>query len=115
MVRKKVEETKKAAVKKMPEKKKMVQKPRRAVSRSSIRIKCNVGYGNNLFIRGQGPGLSWMQGVPLTNIAADEWVWETGEPFDACEFKVLVNDTKYESGENHRLPPGATVQYTPDF
>jgi hypothetical protein len=106
---------KKAISKKLAPKKAVQKKPRKAASRSAIRIKYNVGYGNNLFIRGQGPGLSWMQGVPLTNIAVDEWIWETAEPFDSCEFKILMNDTNYEAGENHRLPPGATVQYTPNF
>lgn len=107
--------SKKVSAKKNGVQKAMGQKVTRPRGRSAIRIKCNVGYGNNLFIRGQGPGLSWMQGVLLTNVAPDEWIWETSEPFDQCEFKVLVNDKDYEAGDNHRLPPGAIVQYTPCF
>ena len=104
-----------ATVKKKGVKKKTTQQSFRKQEKSAIRIKCNVGYGNNLFIRGEGPGLSWMQGVLLTNIAPDEWIWETSEPFDSCEFKVLVNDKDFEAGDNHKLPLGAIVQYTPCF
>jgi hypothetical protein len=83
--------------------------------RSAIRIKYDVGFNNNLYIRGEGAGLDWGKGSPLTNVARDEWIWETTEPFETCQFKVLINDKEYELGENHRLPPGATVQYTPQF
>lgn len=114
MMRKKVAKKKEASSKKAPIKKRAVKRSVKA-KRSAIRIKCNIGYGNNLFIRGQGPGLSWMQGVLLTNVGPDEWIWETSEPFEQCEFKVLVNDRDYEAGENHRLPPGAVVQYSPYF
>ena len=59
-----------------------------------------------LAIRGQGAGLSWDKGVALKNLSADEWVWETDASFKDCEFKVLLNDQRYEEGENHRLKKG---------
>src|SRR4030095_613806 len=31
-----------------------------------LEAKIDVGYGNTLFIRGEGPGLSWAQGTPMT-------------------------------------------------
>ena len=83
--------------------------------KSVIRVRFDVGFSNSLYIRGEGPGLSWMQGVILKNVGPDEWVWETSEPFSSCEFKILINDKQYETGENHFLPLGATVQYTPRF
>jgi len=78
-------------------------------------IKYDVGFNNILFIRGRGAGLSWDKGIPLKNIGADEWVWEPSQTFNECEFKVLVNDQSYESGENHHLTCGAAIQYTPSF
>ncbi len=90
-------------------------KEKKEAVKSAIRVKYDVGFSNNLYIRGQGPGLSWVEGVPLKNVAADEWIWETCESFNSCEFKVLINDKQYENGENHFLPPGATVQYIPRF
>src|SRR5579872_5239985 len=32
----------------------------------TIEAKIDVGFGNTLYLRGEGPGLSWTQGVPLT-------------------------------------------------
>ena len=33
----------------------------------------DIGFGNALHLRGDGPGLSWHQGVPLECVADDEW------------------------------------------
>ncbi len=78
-------------------------------------IKYDVGFTNFLSIRGQGAGLSWNKGVPLCNIGPDEWVWESAQLSEECEFKVLINDVVYEVGENHRIYRGGIVQYTPQF
>lgn len=84
-------------------------------SLSKITIKCNCGYGNNIFLRGEGGGLSWEKGVLLKNIDADTWVWETDRPFNHCQFKISLNDTQYEKGENHQLKHGSHVSITPNF
>jgi hypothetical protein len=83
--------------------------------KSQIRINYDVGYANILYLRGQGAGLSWNKGLKLTNVKADEWIWESSEPFTSCEFKVLINDKEYEQGDNHTLTCGASMQYTPHF
>ncbi len=93
-----------------PEKRKASKRP---VSRVTVRF--DVGFSNNLFIRGEGAGLSWERGVLLKNVGPDEWVWEPEFGGNACEFKVLINDQIYEAGENHRLKEGAQIQYTPKF
>jgi len=83
--------------------------------RTRITIKYDAGFNNNLFIRGQGAGLSWEKGKQLKNVGANEWIWETDAPFKDCEFKVLINDQLYEAGENHRASGGQSMQYTPSF
>lgn len=80
-----------------------------------ITVKYNVGYGNILYIRGKGANLSWEKGIPLKNIKADEWQWETDKEFSQCEFKVLINDKTYENGENHYLRHSASITYVPHF
>lgn len=83
--------------------------------KTKITIKYDVGFSNQLFIRGKGATLSWDKGQPLKNVKPDEWVWETDASFTSCEFKVLINDTCYECGTNHTLSMGATIVYTPSF
>lgn len=82
---------------------------------TKITVKFDAGFPNNLFIRGRGADLNWDKGIPLKNVRADEWVWETDRPFTACEFKILINDERYEAGENHVVQCGAQVIYTPRF
>ncbi len=82
---------------------------------SRIEVHHDVGFGNALYIRGEGAGLSWDKGQPLNNTSADVWAWETGEPFKECTFKILINDVQYEQGENHTLPFGGDIRYTPRF
>lgn len=82
---------------------------------TKVIVHYDVGFNNNLFIRGSGAGLSWDKGILLRNTGADEWVWETKEPFLSCEFKVLINDTQYEQGDNHTLTCHSRVEYRPLF
>lgn len=80
-----------------------------------VLIKYDIGFGNVLFIRGQGGNLSWEKGIPLQNHKNDEWIWETESSFTNCEFKVLINDEVYEVGDNHPLAQGCSIQYSPKF
>lgn len=83
--------------------------------KTRITIKYDVGFHNQLFIRGKGANLSWDKGQPLKNIKHDEWLWETDANFTSCEFKILINDRVYENGANHHLNAGSTLLYTPHF
>jgi hypothetical protein len=83
--------------------------------KTRITVKYDVGFQNNLFIRGKGANLSWDKGMQMKNLKNDEWIWETDAAFPNGEFKVLINDRTYETGHNHPLNCGATIQYTPHF
>lgn len=84
-------------------------------TKTRIVIKYDVGFNNYISLRGKGANLSWEKGIPLKNVKADEWIWETDAPFGSCEFKVLINDKHYEVGNNHTLMNGASMQYSPKF
>lgn len=92
-----------------------ITSPYGGVTKTRVTVKYDVGFGNTLTLRGQGANLSWDKGIPMKNIKADEWVWETDTPFATAEFKVLINDKTYETGRNHLLHSGTMVQYTPRF
>src|ERR1700722_11819346 len=82
---------------------------------SRVVIRYDVGFNNNLFIRGSGANLSWDKGIAMQNIGPDEWAGETDKPFNSCEFKILINDSQYEQGDNHLLVFGDRLEYTPFF
>ena len=79
-----------------------------------IEAKINVGFGNNLYVRGQGAGLSWERGTPLTCVGPDTWRW-TVEATDRLKFKLLLNDRVWASGEDVVVPPGKQVELKPAF
>lgn len=78
-------------------------------------IHFDVGFNNSIFIRGSGTNLHWDKGIMLLNTRPDEWVWEADQSFNSCEFKVLINDTQYEEGDNHILTSENCLEYTPRF
>lgn len=80
-----------------------------------ITVCIDVGFSNELYLRGEGAGLSWDKGVPLKNIKSDVWYWESKEHFGECFFKVLINDEIYEKGLNHKIKSGMTKEYFPHF
>lgn len=51
-----------------------------------------IGIGNRLFIRGQGPGLSWDKGVPLQFVSIGKWRWETNDASGPVRFRLYKND-----------------------
>jgi hypothetical protein len=79
-----------------------------------VTFHCDVGYGNRLFIRGEGTGLSWKKGIPVKNVAPDRWVWEAIDE-DGAEFKALINDECWEQGANHRIYGTELMDIHPTF
>jgi hypothetical protein len=76
----------------------------------------DCGFTNNLFIRGEGvSSLSWDKGIQMKNTGPNEWVWESDRPFSTMQFKVLVNDSWYEQGNNHSLGFGQNMDFSPQF
>jgi hypothetical protein len=79
-----------------------------------ITIRANIGFGNTLYLRGDGPGLNWDKGVPLDCLSDDKWslTIEHATPF---VFKVLLNDLVWCSGDDYIAAPGASMDITPEF
>jgi hypothetical protein len=88
--------------------------PSAAVS-TKIDAKINVGFGNTLYIRGEGPGLSWEKGVPLDCVADDQWSLTFSETARPIVFKFLINDLTWSVGDDYLVQPGSTVELAPSF
>src|SRR5262245_29612794 len=86
-------------------------KPATAVT---IEAKIDVGFGNTLYLRGEGLGLSWTQGVPLTCVDGKTWKW-TGEATEPLKFKLLLNDQVWSQGEDLVAVPGQKLEIAPAF
>lgn len=89
--------------------------PAKKVTLTQVIVRFDCGFGNTLFIRGEGAGLNWDKGAPLKNVKANEWLFESLENFTEGSFKILVNDEHYEHGENHTLVCGKVTIIEPRF
>ncbi len=80
----------------------------------TIEAKIDVGFGNRLFLRGQGAGLSWDRGTPLECV--DSQTWRLTVPAkDKLQFKLLINDSVWAKGEDMVITPGKRVELVPAF
>lgn len=80
-----------------------------------ISARVDVGFGNHLYIRGEGPGLSWDHGLAMDCIAADGWTHTLKGAAAPVVFKVLINDEKWSTGNDYVVEPGQSVTVTPSF
>jgi hypothetical protein len=79
-----------------------------------IDIKLDVGFGNALFLRGQGAGLNWERGVPLACVDGKTWRWSQ-KLTDPVTFKVLINDKVWSAGNDLTVTPGQKIELAPAF
>jgi uncharacterized protein YoxC len=75
-----------------------------------------IGIGNRLFIRGEGPGLSWEKGVPLTFVSIGRWRWDTSDATATVRFRLFKNDEAECTALGERsVEPGAQLELTASF
>ena len=108
VAQKTVKKAAKPAAKKTGVKKKIATK-------TTIAARVDVGFGNNLYIRGEGAGLSWDVGILMRNLSPYEWAWETKSSDKPIEYKLLINDELWANGENQFAQPDETAITAPTF
>jgi hypothetical protein len=74
----------------------------------------DVGFGNTLYVRGEGPGLSWNVGVPLECAADDKWTISLPGGKSVL-FKLLINDISWSVGPDYVAAAGEKVTVAPNF
>ena len=82
---------------------------------TTVSAKIDVGFGNTLYIRGEGDGLSWNEGRPMVCIDGASWVWSSSRTNGSVTFKLLLNDQLWCRGENIHVEPGQTLEVVPSF
>lgn len=82
---------------------------------TTIAARIDVGFGNALFLRGEGPGLSWEKGTPMECVGSDLWRIVLAESTRAFTFKFLINDSVWSAGPDFTAACGTSVTLTPEF
>jgi hypothetical protein len=92
-----------------------VKKPAVRTTRTSIVAKIDIGFGNALYIRGEGPGLSWDKGLVMDCVADSEWTATISDALSPIVFKFLVNDITWCAGNDYSVEPGGSITIEPTF
>ncbi len=109
---------KKEVAKKEPAKKAVTPKAKTTAKKAlktSIIARVDVGFGNQLYVRGTGADLSWEKGLQLENVSSYEWAFATTKANSDVTFKFLINDELWAEGDNIIVAKGATSISSPVF
>jgi hypothetical protein len=82
---------------------------------TTITALIDIGFGNTLWLRGDGPGLSWERGVVMDCVADDQWSITIPDATAPIVFKFLVNDLSWCVGDDYIVQPGGSVSLQPTF
>ena len=80
-----------------------------------IQANLDVGFGNTLYIRGEGPGLNWDRGQPLDCLKDDLWSFTIAAAAKPIVFKFLINDETWCTGDDYVVEPGNKITLVPAF
>lgn len=105
----------KKAAKKVAAKKAAKKVVTKKSAKTTIIANVDVGFGNSLFIRGEGAGLSWDKGTQLENVSPYEWSYSTTAAKGEVTFKFLINDEAWSDGDNLMVAAGGTSISSPSF
>ncbi len=80
-----------------------------------ISAQIDIGFGNHLYIRGEGPGLSWDHGLAMDCTGTGLWTTTVKYAAAPVVFKVLVNDLTWNTGPDYVAKAGKSLTVTPTF
>lgn len=80
-----------------------------------ITANIDIGFGNHLYIRGEGPGLSWDHGIAMDCVGNSLWTISIKNAAAPVTFKVLVNDLTWSTGNDFIAQPGQSLSIEPSF
>jgi hypothetical protein len=80
-----------------------------------ISAQIDIGFGNHLYVRGEGPGLSWDHGIAMDSVGSNLWTASVKGAQIPVLFKVLVNDLTWSTGADYVVEPGQSITITPTF
>ncbi len=98
-----------------PARKAPLKKPAASATSTKITANIDVGFGNTLYLRGEGPGLNWDRGLAMDCVADDEWTITLSDATVPIVFKFVLNDTIWSLGNDFTVEPGGSVAIAPTF
>lgn len=85
------------------------------LGQTCITVHALIGIGNKPYIRGDAPGLSWDEGVPMDFVEIGKWEWKTMRAQEPFGFEIWLNDKKRAEGDAIEMEPGIAANISPRF
>ncbi len=97
-----------------PEEKEDVPK-KSSTGTTSVVANVMIGIGNKPFLRGEGPGLNWDEGVPMNFIEIGKWAWSPPRKNASLTVQVFRNDNDPDQSGKIEVKAGEKIEITPKF
>ena len=99
-----------------PDKKKEETSPKKSsTGTTSVVANVMIGIGNKPYLRGEGPGLSWDEGVPMNFIEIGKWAWSPSRKNASLIVQLYRNDNDPDQSGKIEVQAGEKIEITPDF
>ena len=82
---------------------------------TSVIANVMIGIGNKPYLRGEGPGLSWDEGVPMNFIEIGKWAWSPSRKNASLTIQVYRNDEDPDTSGKFEVKAGEKFELTPKF
>ena len=82
---------------------------------TSVVANVMIGIGNKPYLRGEGAGLSWDEGVPMNFIEIGKWAWTPTRKNASLTVQVYRNDEEPDKGGKIEVKSGQEIEITPEF
>ena len=82
---------------------------------TSVVANVMIGIGNKPYLRGEGPGLSWDEGVPMNFIEIGKWAWSPSRKNASLTVQLYRNDNDPDQTGKIEVKAGEKIEITPSF
>jgi hypothetical protein len=82
---------------------------------TSVVANVMIGIGNKPYLRGEGAGLSWDEGVAMNFIEIGKWAWTPPRKNASLTVQLYRNDEEPDKGGKIEVKSGEEIEITPDF
>jgi hypothetical protein len=82
---------------------------------TSVVANVMIGIGNKPYLRGEGPGLNWDEGVPMNFIEIGKWAWSPPRKNASLTVQLYRNDNDPDKSGKIQIKAGEKIEITPDF
>ncbi|MBT7405589.1 MAG: hypothetical protein HN754_05705, partial [Opitutae bacterium] len=82
---------------------------------TSVVANVMIGIGNKPYLRGEGPGLNWDEGVPMNFIEIGKWAWSPSRKNASLTVQLYRNDNDPDQSGKIEVKAGEKIEITPQF